>query len=243
MLLWTVLVVAALIIGISKTSVGGLGSVSVAMFAAVLPARESTAAILLLLIVGDLVAVRRYRAHADWKLLVGLLPWVLPGLALGALFLKVVDDGTLKVVIGAMLLVMLAVQLVTRWRQPAEPRSGGMSRVAAGGAGMAAGFTTMTANAAGPVMTLYLLAARVDKLRFVGTGAWYFLIINVTKVPFSASLGLFTRTSVLRDLALVPVVLVGTWLGAKLLDVMRQRTFENVAIGASALAAASLFVR
>jgi hypothetical protein len=60
-------------------------------------------------------------------------------------------------------------------------------------AGVAAGFTTMTANAAGAVMTLYLLAMRVEKLRFIGTSAWFFLIVNVSKVPFSAGLGLFHR--------------------------------------------------
>ncbi|MGJ6980897.1 sulfite exporter TauE/SafE family protein [Aestuariimicrobium soli] len=261
---WLTLVVAALLIGISKTSVGGLGSVSVAMFALVMPTKESTAAVLLLLIVGDIVAVLRYRAHADWKLLVKLLPWVIPGLALGALFLRLVDDLALTRVIGAMLLVMLVIQLVTRWRprrrpdagipsgpgtpsgtgEPApEPTSWAQTKVAAGGAGILAGFTTMTANAAGPVMTLYLLAARIDKLRFVGTGAWYFLIINLTKVPFSAALGLFTRETLLHDLYLVPVVLAGTFLGTKLLAVMPQKVFENVAIIASGIGAVSLLLK
>lgn len=252
-MLWITLVVAALLIGISKTSVGGLGSVSVALFALVMPTKESTAAVLVLLIVGDIVAVLRYRAHADWKLLVKLLPWVIPGLALGAVFLRIVDDRALTRVIGAMLLVMLAIQLLTRWgprKTSDEPHVPGtehtswaQTRVAAGGAGILAGFTTMTANAAGPVMTLYLLAARIDKLRFVGTGAWYFLIINLTKVPFSAALGLFTQRTLLRDLVLVPVVLFGTWLGSKLLAVMPQKVFENVAIIASGVGAVSLLLK
>ncbi|CAI9400268.1 MULTISPECIES: sulfite exporter TauE/SafE family protein [Aestuariimicrobium] len=256
-MLWFTLVVAALLIGVSKTSVGGLGSVSVALFALVMPTKESTAAVLLLLIVGDIVAVLRYRSHADWKLLVKLLPWVLPGLALGALFLRAVDDHVLTRAIGAMLLVMLAIQLVTRWGPGARRRNAGtppgvdapehqswaQTKLAAGGAGILAGFTTMTANAAGPVMTLYLLAARIDKLRFVGTGAWYFLIINLTKVPFSAGLGLFTRHTLVTDLVLAPVVLVGTWFGSRLLAVMPQKVFENVAILASAIGAVSLLLK
>jgi uncharacterized protein len=257
-MLWFTLVVAALLIGVSKTSVGGLGSVSVALFALVMPTKESTAAVLLLLIVGDIVAVMKYRSHADWKLLVKLLPWVLPGLGIGALFLRAVDDHVLTRVIGAMLLVMLAIQLFTRWGPGARRRSAAVTvsadeghehhswaqtKVAAGGAGILAGFTTMTANAAGPVMTLYLLAARIDKLRFVGTGAWYFLIINLTKVPFSAGLGLFTRHTLVTDLLLAPLVLVGTWFGSRLLSVMPQKVFENVAILASAIGAVSLLLK
>lgn len=252
-MLWFTLIVASLMIGISKTSVGGLGSVSVALFALVMPTKESTAAVLLLLIVGDIVAVLRYRAHADWKLLARLLPWVIPGLALGALFLRLVDDLVLTRVIGAMLLIMLVIQVVTRWGpgsrtktdDPAGPEhtSWSQTKVASGAAGILAGFTTMTANAAGPVMTLYLLAARIDKLRFVGTGAWYFLIINLTKVPFSAGLGLFTKETLLRDLVLAPVVLVGAFLGTKLLALMPQRVFENVAIAASGIGAVSLLLK
>ncbi|WP_203568361.1 sulfite exporter TauE/SafE family protein [Aestuariimicrobium ganziense] len=244
-MIWVALGLAALIIGISKTSVGGLAAVSVAIFAMYMPTKESTAAVLLLLILGDVVAVLRYRAHADWKLLVKLLPWVLPGLALGAWFMSQVDDRTLRRVIGVLLLISLAVQFITLWRQRGrtEPSKAAGSHAAAGAAGLAAGFTTMTANAAGPVMTLYLLAAKIDKMKFVGTGAWYFLIVNLTKVPFSASLGLFTWPTVRTVLMLTPVVLFGTWVGIKLLKALPQRLFENLAIFGSVVAAVSLLVR
>ena len=70
---WVPMVIAALIVGIAKTSFGGLGSIAVALLAFVMPTKESTAAALLLLIVGDIVAVLRYRSYADWGLLKGLL--------------------------------------------------------------------------------------------------------------------------------------------------------------------------
>src|SRR5688500_3367894 len=114
----TLLAVAALLVGWAKTSIGGLASISVAIFASLMPARESTAAILLLLITGDLVAVWKYRHHADWGLLRKLVPTVLPGLALGAAFLAVVDDGVLRRSIGVLLLLMAALQLMLQWRSP-----------------------------------------------------------------------------------------------------------------------------
>ena len=93
--------VAALIIGYSKTALGGLGVVAVAIFATVLPAKESTAAILMVLIVGDVIACWHYRRDPDWSLIRRLLPAVCPGLVLGTLFLRVVDDDVLRRSIGA----------------------------------------------------------------------------------------------------------------------------------------------
>ena len=109
--------------------------------------------------------------------------------------------------------------------------------------GTAAGFTTMTANAAGPVMALYFLAARIDKARFIGTNAWFFALVNLSKVPLAASLGLFTVEGLVLDLALVPAVLLGAWLGTWVIGRVSQRQFEVVTMAASAISAASLLLR
>ena len=100
--------IAALLVGFAKTAIGGVGSIAIAIFALVLPTKESTAAILLLLLIGDVVAVWHYRRDADLGLLKRLIPAVLPGLALGALFLAWVDDTTLRRAIGGLLLVLAA---------------------------------------------------------------------------------------------------------------------------------------
>jgi len=86
---WLWLALAGVLVGVAKTAIAGVGSVAVVIFAAVLPARESTGAILPLLVCGDLVAVVHYRRHADWGILLRLLPGVLPGLLLGVWFLDI----------------------------------------------------------------------------------------------------------------------------------------------------------
>ncbi len=145
------LVLAAVVIGFSKTALGGLGVVSVAIFASVLPARQSTAAILMVLLVGDVIACWHYRRDPDWRLIRRLLPAVVPGLLLGTLFLRVVSDDVLRRSIGAVLLVLLVLQLWVKARGRSEEGTTSTGRRArAWGAGSAMGFTTMTANAAGP---------------------------------------------------------------------------------------------
>src|ERR1039458_5650782 len=92
--------------------------------------------------------------------------------------------------------------------------------------GLLAGFTTMVANAAGPVMVLYLLAVGLPKLAFIGTGAWFFMLVNAFKVPFSVKLGLITPDSLLMDAALILPLVPGALLGPVILRHLNQTMFE-----------------
>ncbi len=101
----------------------------------------------------------------------------------------------------------------------------------------------MTANAAGPVMALYFLAARVDKARFIGTNAWFFFLINLSKTPFTTGLGLYSPVNLFLVATLIPAVLLGTVAGVWVIGKVTQRQFEIVTIAASAIASAVLLVR
>src|SRR3546814_17176933 len=102
------LALGAVVVGISKTALPGAGTVAVALFAAALPARESTATLLLLLIVGDMFALWASRRHAEWRLLLRLIPAVLAGILLGVVFLAVADASGVRRVIGLLLLVVVS---------------------------------------------------------------------------------------------------------------------------------------
>ena len=152
---WALLAVAAIIVGISKTALPGAATLSVAIFAGVLPSRASTATLLVLLIVGDVFALWAYRRHADWRTLWRLAPAVIAGLLVGAVFLALADDVSVRRVIGVILLVLVA---ITLWRRKVDPVVA-PSRSVAVAYGSLGGFTTMVANAGGPVMSMYFLAA------------------------------------------------------------------------------------
>jgi len=242
---WLWLAVGAMLIGFAKTAIGGVGAGVVAIYALVLPARESTGAILPLLICGDLVAVAYYRRHADWPVLWRLLAGVVPGLLLGAWFLSVVDDDVMRQVIAVILLVMCAIQIAQRWRARGRAAVGPRSHphgVLTLVMGVAAGFATMTANAAGPVTTIYLIMAGLLMLQMLGTGAWFYLLVNLAKLPFSVGLGLITPASVAMDALLVPAMLLGALVGIRLVRRLRQREFELAALAFSAGSALLLLV-
>lgn len=231
----TGLVAAAVLVGFAKTALGGVGLISVALFAAVLPARESTGALLLLLLVGDVVAVLVYRRHADWPALLRLVRSVVVGVVLGVAFLALAGNATVRRTIGVVLLGLVTVHLLQLRHPSPAPRT-----VPAAFFGSLAGFTTMVANAGGPVMALYLLAARTDKLVFLGTSAWFFLVVNAVKVPFSVALGLVDRPTLLLDAALAPAVLVGAAIGLVVVKRIPQARFEQVVLALTVLAAVNL---
>lgn len=231
---WALLAVAALIVGLSKSAMPGANTISIAIFASVLPAKESTGALLVLLIVGDLVALSMYRQHADWRTLVRLAPAVVAGLLLGVVFLALVDDALVRRVIGVVLLGLVG---VTLWRRSASRSGTGVGLVGRLSYGWLGGFTTMVANAGGPVMSMYFLAARMPVRTFLGTAAWFFAIINLAKVPFSVGLGLITPTSLLMDAILIPALIVGALCGRWIAGRISQRLFEWIVLALTVLGA------
>lgn len=230
------LVAAAVGVGFAKTAIGGVASVSVALFAAVLPARESTGALLPLLLVGDVVAVSIYRQHADWPALLRLLPSVAVGVAVGVVIVAHVDDTGMRRMIGGVLLVLVVVHLLQRWRRhgrdPAALRAEQHRRRHATAVvfGVLAGFTTMVANSGGPVMSIYLLSAGMGMLGFLGTSAWFFFVVNLFKVPFSIGLDLITVESLVLNAWLVPAVLGGAVLGRAVVHRIDQSRFEALVL-------------
>lgn len=238
---WALLALGALCVGLAKTGVPGLGILLVVLFANVLPARASSGVVLPLLILGDLAALASYRRNLVWSHLWRLIPWAAAGVVAGWLALGRLDDAWTARSIGALILAMLAVHF---WRRAKAARGDEHppARGTAAVAGLAAGFTTLVANAAGPVMTLYLLAMRLPKLEFLGTGAVFFFLINWFKVPFMANLGLIDAASLGLNLRLAPVVLLGAWLGRLIARRIDQKTFETTALVLAALAAAKLLL-
>ncbi|MEU3238790.1 sulfite exporter TauE/SafE family protein [Streptomyces anthocyanicus] len=228
---------AALLVGFSKTAVSGANTVSLAIFAAVLPARASTGILLPVLIAGDVLAVLTYRRHAHWPTLWRLFPAVGAGVVVGTLFLVWADDAVVRTSIGVILLFMAGVTVWRRRRADADGQPDEVTsrtgRVKARSYGVLGGFTTMVANAGGPVMSMYLLSAGFRKLGFLGTSAFFFLIVNVSKLPFSAGLGLIDGPSLLLDAALVVFVVPGAFLGKWAVDRINQRLFERLVIAAT----------
>jgi uncharacterized membrane protein YfcA len=241
--LWQWLAVSAgcVCFGISKTGLNNISVIAIPLFALVFGAKSSTGTVLPLLCFADLFAVMYYRRHAEWKYVLRLVPWAVAGfgLALAADHFVESDKG-FKVLIGicvsASLVIMFWNDFIgprlkksaenennapplcepspakTQVRDEAPRRTS--SRWYSALFGVMGGFSTMIGNSAGPIMSVFLLSIKLPKENFVGTAAWFFLIVNYLKAPLQVfAWHNISPQTLLFDLFMIPAVLLGIWLG------------------------------
>ena len=216
--------VAAVCIGLSKAGFSGISLVAVFLFADLHGAKVSVGLVLPLLIAADLTVYPAFRRHGSWRPVWSLLGPALAGIALGWLMLGRMSDQQARQSIGAMILVMAGLQVAGQlgWLRPERWLASRPFGVATGVAG---GVATMMANAAGPVIQIYLLARKVPKMELIGISARFFLLINLLKLPLNSQLALITPASLAHNLLLLPAVLAGIFGGKALIRRVPQRIF------------------
>lgn len=236
---WAALVLSAVLVGMAKNGVPGLGILVVPIMAMLFPGKLSVGALLPMLITGDILALMRFRAHADVGILKSLLPWTLAGIAAGAGILLAVRPSWISPVLGGLVLALVVLELLrSRGILESLPRRKGAGPTL----GLLAGMATTVGNAAGPLMNLYLLSRNIHRHRFIGTAAWFFFIVNLTKVPVFVGLGMITRQTLACNVAMLPCVILGAWAGRRALHAMSDRLFARVVLLLSAAAAVRLLI-
>jgi uncharacterized membrane protein YfcA len=211
----------------SKTGASGLGTVVVPIFAIIFGARPSTGILLPMLCCADLFAVIYYRRSAEWKYIIRLLPWSLTGFAVALLTDRAVPDRGFKILIGICILAGLIVMFWSERKGKDAPVPSAWWFAAL--FGIMGGFSTMIGNAAGPVMSVFLLSVRLPKKSFVGTAAWFFMIINYLKLPLQYFVWHnITKDTLMFDLTLLPAIAAGAWLGVVFVRKISEKNYRAV---------------
>jgi uncharacterized membrane protein YfcA len=236
---WGLAILAGVGIGVSKSGLPGISLLHVVLFAQLFPGIASTGVVLPMLIAGDLGAVALFRRHAQWPHVIRTLPPALVGVAAGWWVMGRIPASSFGPIIGGTVLILAALQALRDWK-PGLWQSVPHSRGFAWTMGFIAGVTTMVANAAGPVMGLYLLAVALPKDAFVGTAAWFFLLINLLKVPFSAQLGLITPATLAFNALIIPAIAAGLFLGRAAVARLPQKAFDTLVLAFAVIASLRL---
>lgn len=237
---WIWVVLCALFIGMAKTGVSGLGMLVVPILASIFGGKLSTGILLPMLSIADVFAVYYYHRHAEWHYVLKLMPATAVGIFIGLYVGQIIDDAQFKALIAVLTMAGLAIMI---WME----RKGSSTMIPnnwvfASMAGLIGGFSTMIGNAAGPVMTVYFLAMMLPKNGFIGTQAWFFLIVNLFKMPFQILVwDNISLNTFLLDLSLLPVILLGAVLGIKIVKIIPEKPYRVFIIISTALAALRLF--
>ena len=227
--LWQYLLIAtgAFAVGLGKGGLPGVGNVTVVLMALALPARASVGVLLPILISADIVAVIVYRRHANWSYIVKLAPWTIAGVLVGYFVFSFVDDQTVRILIGSILLSMTAIHFLRKWLRDSSKEDRLPHHPAfAGATGIIGGFATMIANAAGPVAALYFIASGLPKYAYIGTSAWFFFLVNLFKVPFMMDLGIIHFDSLGLSASFMLYSVMGALIAPYVVKFINQRVFE-----------------
>lgn len=237
----TIVVCVALLLGMAKTGVHGAGMLSVPLLAIAFGGRASSGLMLPMLLVADVFGVWYYHRHASFKHLKILFPWAALGIIAGSVAGNFITEEVFKIIMAVTIFSSLGVMI---WME-----MGGREKIPDSiflgiVAGFLGGFTSMIGNLAGTVMAVYFLSMRLPKNNFIGTAAWFFLVINWFKVPFHIWVWhTINKDSWLMAIALIPIILGGAYLGIVLVKKMNDRTYRWFIVGMTFVAAIVMMLR
>lgn len=237
---WLLLTSAAFLIGMAKTGVHGAGMAAVPLLALAFGGKASAGIALPLLIMADLFAVAYYHRHANWGLLLKLFPWAAAGVVLGTSFGNAIDDQQFRTVMGVIIFISLGLMIwMERGNKEKVPNKLWFTALM----GVLGGFTTMVGNLAGPVMALYLLSSRLPKNEYIGTAAWFFMVVNVFKVPFHVfAWETISPESFLLNLSTLPLIAIGAFCGIWIVKRIAEKYYRVFVIATTAVAALLMII-
>ncbi len=237
---FVLLITVAALVGMAKTGLQGAGMIAVPILAIVFGAKASTGVMLPILIFADFFAVYYYHQHAHWHYLKKLIPFAFIGVVLGTLIGNVISDSVFTYSMVGIIFLALAL-MIHREKRPSLELPNSTWFVAA--VGIAGGFATMVGNLAGPVMALYLLSMRLPKNQFIGTAAWFFLSINLLKIPFHVFVWhTMTWDTFLINLMLIPAIAIGAVFGVVIVKKIPETGFRWFVITMTAVSALALLL-
>jgi uncharacterized membrane protein YfcA len=223
---WAILALSALFIGMSKTGVQGITLLAVPYMAMAFGAKESTGIILPMLCLADIIAVAYYKRIADWKVVAKLLPTAVFGFFVAIFVDKLIPAHEFRQLMGWTLVLALVVMI---WSEVFGKENKWMKKWwYAAIFGLLGGFTTMIGNAAGPVMSVYLLSMRKEKMEYIGINAWFFLVVNFLKIPLQIFVWENISVSTISlNLLMLPFIVLGAWLGIRIVKLFPEKAFRK----------------
>lgn len=233
---WTIIIFCGILMGMSKVGVPGVSMIVVPTMAFIFGAKQSTGVLLPIMIMADIFGVSYYRRHADWSKVLKVLPWAVVGIFIALWVGEIINNKQFKNLIA--ILVFLSIGLML-WQDKRKNTHFFPDKWwFAAFMGILGGFATMIGNVAGPVFAIYLLAMHLPKNNFIGTGAWFFIIVNISKFPLQMFVWHnISPATLLVDAFALPGVALGAVLGFNLMKKIPEKIFRAFVMVITALSA------
>jgi len=238
---WFLAFLGALLLGLGKSGIKGIGVVIVIIMALVFGGKASTGVLIPMMIVADVFAVIYYHRHTQWRFLGKLLPSMIVGVLLGVWFGNDISEQLFKQIMAVFILFTVFMMI---WMDRKKNQNIPQHWLFSSSMGLASGVTSMIGNLAGSFANIYFLAMRLPKNEFIGTAAWLFFVINVFKLPFHIFVWkTVTVESIMLNVILIPGVIIGFFAGVKLVKLVNNDTYRKFILVVTAVGAVWIFLK
>lgn len=230
------------LVGLAKGGFTGLGALGTPLMALGMRDPVRAAAILLpILIAQDVVGVTAFRRTWSGRILAIMLPGAVVGIGLGYLLAATISEAAVMAVLGVISILFGAYRL---WADHGGRISAAIDSPAWVGTlfGIATGFTSQIAHAGGPPFQMWVMPRKLDRDTFVGTSAIFFAVVNWMKVPAYAALGQFTLANAAATVILLPVAVLSSLAGVKLVRKVPMQRFYAIVYWLMIIAGAKLLL-
>ncbi len=210
-LLWGLAIVGVLLTGISKSGfAGGAGVIAVPLLSLVIPVPVAATLMLPLLLVMDAKSLNYYWRSVQWQELKVIAPAALTGIIAGGYLLGKLPSNLLHVLLGVFCIVFALWKKLTPL----------LARIPYAGIiwGMVSGLTSTLLHSGGPPINIYLATRQLPKRNWLATAAVFFAMMNLVKIiPYTLTDQWQTDALIsellIIDIILLPISLIGVWLG------------------------------
>ncbi len=229
---------AGLVTGFSKFSIGGMGLIILPIVMLAFPGPEALGIVIPMYLVTDVMAIYMYRQNINWAVLARLLPLALIGIVVGGWWLSGIDAEQFTVMLGIIIIAILILGIWLDYQSTNIMKHPFVIYMT----GLFAGFISLIANAAGPLLSLILIEQKLSKEAYVSTRAWAFFIINLAKLPTLYFLELISWETTIISMQCLPGLLIGAGIGYYVLRRLNLKQFKWLIRGMAMIAAVKLLV-
>lgn len=236
---WLILLFSAVNVGFAKTGLQGATMPAIIFIASAFGGQLSSAIMLVMLIIGDMFAIKEYGRNIKVKRILNLMPATIVGVILGTIIGSRINDGQFKMLMAILVIISLIVLILQEFGKNSFeiPENKMVSSIA----GALSGLSSMIGNVAGPIFNVYILSKNLKKEAMISSIAWFFVFLNLIKLPFHIFVWhTFSLKIIVLGVMMLPIIYIGSKLGVTLIQKINEDTYRILMIVVTAIGAINL---
>jgi len=235
---------AVLLSAFAVRSVAGFGAglIAIPMLAFILPVSTAVSVATVLTTLSSAQQVSREWRQIAWRQFSVIFLYSMVGVGLGLYFIKLLNEDILRKCLGVFIILYSIHAFRAAGAFRLLPRR--WQGVLGAGVGIVGGlFSALFGAGAGPIYVVYFDILRLEKAVFRATMSAVVLLGGAARVAGYGSYGFYGPSTITLLAVGLPLVIVGSWLGDRLVYRLSARSFSRLIAAVMLLSGITLLIR